>query len=176
MIQPTLQDIFAQAQALIDSASKFDKTLSTAESCTGGLIGAAITAIDGASAVFKGGIIAYDNSVKTSHLDVRAETLKAEGAVSDAVCRQMAIGAMTHLRTDIAVSVTGIAGPAGGSPEKPVGTVWMGIAWKKDKKVLSEAHLLNFGNIGRNKVRDATVFAAMRETKLKLLDLYGPQP
>jgi nicotinamide-nucleotide amidase len=103
-------------------------TIATAESCTGGLIAAAITEIPGASAVFTHGFVTYSNAAKTEMLGVPAGLIAAVGAVSEAVARRMASGAKQRARADLAVSVTGIAGPDGGSPEKPVGTVWFGLA------------------------------------------------
>ncbi len=97
-------------------------TCATAESCTGGGTGAAITAVPGSSAVFAGGVISYSNDVKMRVLGVRAETLATVGAVSSETAAQMAAGARRLLKTDLAVSLTGIAGPDGGSAEKPVGT------------------------------------------------------
>jgi nicotinamide-nucleotide amidase len=103
-------------------------TLATAESCTGGLIAAAITAIPGSSAVLDRGFVTYSNAAKTELLGVPAGLIDSIGAVSEAVALRMAIGAKQRARVDIAVSVTGIAGPDGGTPEKPVGTVWFGLA------------------------------------------------
>lgn len=103
-------------------------TCATAESCTGGGAGAAITAVPGSSAVFAGGVISYSNEVKERVLGVRAETLATVGAVSSETAAQMAEGARRLLKTDLAVSLTGIAGPDGGSAEKPVGLVWFGLA------------------------------------------------
>lgn len=103
-------------------------TLATAESCTGGLIAATFTSMPGSSGWFVGGVVAYANSVKQGVLGVDAATLARHGAVSEAVVRAMALGACRALRADVAVSVSGVAGPGGGTPEKPVGLVWLGFA------------------------------------------------
>lgn len=103
-------------------------TCATAESCTGGGVGSAITSVPGSSAVFSGGVISYSNEVKNRVLGVSQETLNTVGAVSSETAIQMARGARELLRADIVVSITGIAGPDGGSEEKPVGLVWFGIA------------------------------------------------
>jgi PncC family amidohydrolase len=103
-------------------------TCATAESCTGGGVGSAITAVPGSSAVFWGGVISYDNSVKSNVLGVPESVLATVGAVSQECAAAMAQGARRLLKTDLAVSVTGIAGPDGGTAEKPVGLVWFGLA------------------------------------------------
>ena len=104
------------------------KTCATAESCTGGGVGFAITSVAGSSAVYLGGVVSYSNSVKASLLGVSTETLASVGAVSSEVAGQMAAGARRVTGADFAVSLTGIAGPGGGSAEKPVGLVWFGLA------------------------------------------------
>ena len=104
------------------------RTLATAESCTGGGIGYALTAVPGSSAVYKGGIIAYTNEVKVSQLGVSTELLDREGAVSGSVAAMMAVGARTHLNADIAISVTGLAGPGGDEYGNEVGTVYIGYS------------------------------------------------
>lgn len=158
----TLKDIFSEAQKLIDLASEKNVTIATAESCTGGLIGAAITSISGSSKPFKGGIIAYDNSVKTKLLGVSPSVLGKYGAVSQKTAERMAAGVIERLGVDMAVSVTGIAGPGGGSEDKPVGTVWMGLAVKTDDNITIKTTLYSFGDIGRNKVRDVTCYEALK--------------
>jgi len=107
-------------------ASKL-KTLSIAESCTGGDISKRITSISGSSRYFKGSVVAYDNSVKTNILDVNIEDLQTEGAVSETVVRQMAEGVRKLLKTDYAIATSGIAGPMGGTDDKPVGTIWIAV-------------------------------------------------
>ena len=105
-------------------------TCATAESCTGGGVGSAITAVPGSSAVFAGGVISYSNDVKREVLGVSSDILQNVGAVSSETAAQMAEGARKLLKTDLAVSLTGIAGPDGGSEEKPVGLVWFGLSTK----------------------------------------------
>lgn len=108
------------------------KTLGTAESCTGGLISSWITAVPGSSAYFKGSAVTYANEMKVKVLGVKEATLKAHGAVSEATVREMVTGALSLLESDYAIAVSGIMGPDGGTPEKPVGTVWV-AAGNKDK-------------------------------------------
>jgi len=104
------------------------RSLAVAESCTGGLVGGRLTAIPGSSEVFVGGVIAYSNAAKIGNLGVPGGLLAAEGAVSEAVARAMAEGAASRFGSDAALAVTGVAGPAGGTPDKPVGTVWLAAA------------------------------------------------
>lgn len=103
-------------------------TLATAESCTGGAVASKLTALAGASDYFLGGVVSYSNAVKESALGVKHETLMAHGAVSEETAREMACGVREHLGADFGVATTGIAGPGGGTPEKPVGTVWIAVA------------------------------------------------
>ena len=105
-----------------------NRTLATAESCTGGLVGAALTDLAGSSAWYFGGIVAYSNSLKTRLLGVPPEILAAHGAVSAETAKAMAEGAQEKTGTDLAISITGIAGPSGGTKEKPVGLVFMAVA------------------------------------------------
>ena len=118
------------AEKLVRALTEKRMTCATAESCTGGGVGYTITGVSGASAVFWGGVISYDNSVKRDVLGVPEEVLATKGAVSSECAAAMADGARWLLKTDIAVSLTGIAGPGGGSAEKPVGLVWFGLASK----------------------------------------------
>jgi nicotinamide-nucleotide amidase len=116
-------------------------TLATAESCTGGNIARLLTAQAGASAYFKGGVVAYSNEVKECALGVKHSTLEAHGAVSEATVREMVEGVRQRMSTDLAIATTGVAGPDGGTPEKPVGTVWIAVA----DATHTEAKLLQFG-------------------------------
>jgi nicotinamide-nucleotide amidase len=118
------------AAVVLDLLATQGAHLAVAESCTGGIVGQRLTSIPGSSRVFRGGVVAYDNDVKLQLLGVSAETLGEHGAVSEAVVREMAEGAARMLDTEAALAVTGIAGPAGAVPGKPVGTVWIGVAWR----------------------------------------------
>lgn len=116
------------AERVVAAMAAKGKTCATAESCTGGGVGSAITSVTGSSAVFQGGVISYANSAKVNVLGVSPESLASVGAVSPEVAAEMASGARRLLSADFAVSLTGIAGPGGGSAEKPVGLVWFGLA------------------------------------------------
>ena len=131
-------------------------TLATAESCTGGFIANQITNVPGASKVFLGGVVAYSNEVKVKFLGVRSGTLKKSGAVSEAVARQMATGARKKFGADLAIAVTGIAGPGGGTREKPVGTVFIAVAG--DFGVVVERRLNPFS---REKFKEVTAQQAL---------------
>jgi nicotinamide-nucleotide amidase len=125
------------------------KTLATAESCTGGLIGHTLTNIPGSSAWFAGGVIAYTNEAKTTFLSVPAYLIKDHGAVSAPVAKTMAQGARRRFRTDFAIATTGIAGPTGGTPPKPVGLVFIAIASAKRiivKKLILKGTRLSIKN------------------------------
>lgn len=128
-------------------------TLATAESCTGGSIASALTAQAGSSAYFKGGVVAYSNEVKESVLGVKHSTLEAHGAVSEATVCEMAEGARQRLGADLAIATSGIAGPDGGTKEKPVGTVWIAVA----DATHTEAQLLSFPGRRRQQNIDRTV-------------------
>ena len=116
------------AEKLVDILKAQGLTCATAESCTGGGIGSAITSVPGSSEVYAGGVVSYSNAVKHNVLGVSQESLDRHGAVSSEVAGEMAEGARRLLKADLAVSVTGIAGPGGGSAEKPVGLVWFGVS------------------------------------------------
>ena len=142
--------------ALLDLARATGARIATAESCTGGLIGAALTDVAGSSDVFERGFITYSNDAKVEMLGVRPETLAAHGAVSEEVAAEMASGALAHSRAMIAISVTGIAGP-GGSEFKPEGRVCFGLATPAGTRT----ETVEFGAIGRDAVRRATVAHAL---------------
>jgi len=118
------------SQALNNALRNANKTITTAESCTGGLIASAITSEAGSSAVFHAGFVTYSNQIKQQMLSVNPQTLEENGAVSEAVVREMALGALVSSGSDIAVAVSGIAGPDGGTQDKPVGTVWVAFGEK----------------------------------------------
>ena len=139
-------------------------TISVAESCTGGLIGHMITSIPGSSAYFMGGIISYSNQAKLDLLGVSPETLKQFGAVSDRTAREMADGVKDRFKADIGLSVTGIAGPDGGTIEKPVGTVFMGIAF--DEASFSLKYLFK-GT--RSEIKHQTAETAMENIRRHLI-------
>lgn len=132
--------------------------VATAESCTGGLVAAAITDIAGSSAVLDRGFVTYSNAAKSQMLGVAAELIEAHGAVSAEVARAMAEGALHHSNANIAVAITGIAGPGGGSELKPVGLVHFACA-TREKTVHSEKR---FGDLGRDNIRAAAVKTALQ--------------
>lgn len=138
--------------------------LATAESCTGGLIAATCTSLSGSSLWFERGWVTYSNQAKTTELGVDSNLITQHGAVSEAVARAMASGALQHANAQVSVAVTGVAGPTGGSPDKPVGTVW--LAWGLPQGVVSERRVFS-GD--RDAVRQATVLYAL-ERLLALLD------
>jgi nicotinamide-nucleotide amidase len=120
--------VLGQAEALLAACRAAGLRVATAESCTGGLIAATLTAIPGSSDVLDRGFVTYSNAAKTDMLGVPAALIEAAGAVSEAVARLMAEGALARSAADLAIAVTGIAGPGGGSAGKPVGLVWFGLA------------------------------------------------
>ena len=157
----SLQNKFLSKE-LSDKFWKEGLTLATAESCTAGSIAAVITAIPGSSHFYKGGIIAYSDEVKVNLLDVNPETLEKQGAVSEEVVIEMVKGAMKSMNSDCAIATSGIAGPTGGSAEKPVGTIWI-AAIKKDEIATMKIE----GDEGREKnVMNATLKALKLLQKL----------
>ncbi|MER9046276.1 CinA family protein [Mesorhizobium sp. M0923] len=146
------------ADALLQACQQRGIMLATAESCTGGMIIATLTDIAGSSTVVDRGFIAYSNHAKTEMLGVSAVTLEANGAVSRETAVEMAAGALAHSPAGLALAVTGIAGPGGGSAEKPVGLVWFGVA-VAGRPVVSECQL--FADKGRDFIRRETVRHAL---------------
>ncbi|WP_312528650.1 CinA family protein [Paracoccus sp. (in: a-proteobacteria)] len=146
-----------KATSVLELARQRGVMIATAESCTGGLIAAALTEVAGSSDAFDRGFVTYSNEAKMEMLGVKAQTLADFGAVSDQTAREMAAGALAHSRAGIAVSVTGIAGPGGGSVDKPVGRVCFGIATSRHL----HAETRDFGDLGRAGVRAATVDHAL---------------
>lgn len=147
------------AEALVRALSERGLTVTSAESCTGGLLSGAITSVAGASSVFHTGFVTYANDAKTRMLGVQPETLQAHGAVSQQTAAEMALGALKAAGADLAISVTGIAGP-GGSEHKPEGRVCFGYALREGSATHTET--IEFGALGRVKVRDATVAHALK--------------
>ncbi|MBX4889697.1 CinA family protein [Rhizobium bangladeshense] len=152
------EDINSAAAAIIRDFTAAGLMISTAESCTGGLIAGALTEISGSSAVVDRGLVTYTNTAKIEMLGVQEQTLLGFGAVSEETARQMAHGALFRSRAAIAIAVTGIAGPGGGSAEKPVGLVH--LAAKSRTGALVHRKML-YGDIGRSAVRLATVRTAL---------------
>ncbi len=141
-------------------------TVSVAESCTGGLLGAEITSIGGSSAYFMGGAQTYANEEKTRALGVPADVIAKHGAVSEQVARAMAEGARTRLNTTCALSITGVAGPGGGTPEKPVGMVWIGLATPTG----TVAEVQRFTRSDRESIRQASVASALELLRRTLVE------
>ncbi len=145
------------------------KTLAVAESCTGGAVSARITAMAGASEYYLGGVTSYSNAAKVNLLGVAAEDIERWGAVSETVARQMAAGAVTRFGADYGVSTTGVAGPGGGTPEKPVGTVWMAVAWRTvEGAVETEARCMRFSELREQNIERAATHA-LNMLRLRLL-------
>ena len=155
MFSPTLLD---QAKNILAMARAKGLRIVTAESCTGGLIAGLLTEIPGSSDVVERGFVTYSNDAKEDLLGVPADLIRQNGAVSQAVARAMAQGALKHSLAHLAVAVTGIAGPGGGTEQKPVGLVYMAAARLDQPPIIRE---FRFGEIGRSDVRSKTVAEAM---------------
>ena len=151
--------ILILAKALLDEARVKKLTVATAESCTGGLIAAALTEIPGASDVVECGFVVYSNRSKAKLLGVKLTTIVRHGAVSEEVARAMAEGALKHSPAQMAVSCTGVAGPGGGTRDKPVGLVHIAAA-RVNETTLSEE--CRFGDLGRTEIRMRSVEAALK--------------
>ena len=166
MLEPSL---ITAAHALVDACASRGLTLTTAESLTGGLIAAALTDKAGSSRVIERGFVTYSIAAKTDVLGVPADLIARLGAVSREVALAMAEGALRHSRADLSVAVTGLAGPGGGTPDKPIGLVHLAAA-RRDRPSLHRE--CRFGDIGRAGVRQATV----REALHLLREIVGLPP
>ena len=161
------ESIFKLSNALVEELAAAGKTVTTAESCTGGWVAKAITDVAGSSAVFAYGIVSYSNGAKESLLGVQLQTLQDNGAVSEAVVAEMATGALGLSGADIAVAVSGVAGPTGGSPEKPVGTVCFAWAVRDGKTITSDTSREHFTG-DRDLVRELTVVHALQGVRERI--------
>jgi nicotinamide-nucleotide amidase len=151
-------EVMAAARAVVERASTQHCFVTAVESCTGGLVMAALTAVPGSSSVVAAGVVTYSNAMKQRLLHVSPETLRAHGAVSEACAGEMAMGGVGFARASLAVAITGIAGPGGGSAEKPVGTVCFGLA---NQQRLIACERLQFGDVGRDEVRRLSLLHAL---------------
>lgn len=159
------KNIYALNQQIGQRLSETHQWLTCAESCTGGLIAGSITDVAGSSAYFDRSFVTYSNQSKHDLLGVKLQTLEQWGAVSEPTVREMAVGALKMANADIAVSVSGIAGPEGGTPDKPVGTVWFGWA-SRDGRVLADQKIFT-GD--RQQVRQQAVCYALSVVLEKFL-------
>ena len=162
--------IDSMACKVVKCLMEHKEKISFAESCTGGMISQSLTAVSGASEVYELGACTYSNEMKNRLLGVKSETLEKFGAVSEETAVEMALGIKAFSGSDIAVSVTGIAGPTGGTKEKPVGTVWVAVAYKENVEA-KNLMLYNRGEgLDRQKIRLLTTCEAFR---MVLCALYG---
>ena len=152
------KDLTEQASALLQSCRKAGVTVATAESCTGGLIAGCLTEIAGSSDVVDRGFVTYSNEAKNVMLDVPMRLIERHGAVSESVARTMAKGALAHSFAVLSVAVTGVAGPGGGTAEKPIGLVHLACA-KRGGETRHREEL--YGDLGRSAIREATIRTAM---------------
>ena len=159
-------ELIEMAEHTIQAFRASNRMIATAESCTGGLISACLTAVAGSSEAFERGFVTYSNEAKQELLGVDPETIDNHGAVSPETALAMAMGALANANANAAVAVTGIAGPGGGSSEKPVGLVYIAVASDLEEGAFVEE--CRFGDIGRETVRQATV-----STALEMLLAYG---
>jgi nicotinamide-nucleotide amidase len=153
------EDVLARAVEVLATCRARGELIATAESCTGGLLAATLTTIPGASDVFERGFVTYSNVSKSEMLGVPYWLIERHGAVSDDVARAMAGGALTHSPANLAIAITGIAGPDGGAPEKPVGLVYF-AAGRRDGPIESER--VEFGDRGRTEVQRLSVAHALK--------------
>lgn len=151
-------ELLDAAGALIETLRDRGLRIATAESCTGGLLCGLLTEVPGASDSVERGFVTYSNAAKSALLGVQPELIEREGAVSEAVARAMAEGALAHAPVDVAIAVTGIAGPSGGTESKPVGLVYLAITIKGHGTEVRECR---FGDLGRTAIRLATLVEAL---------------
>jgi nicotinamide-nucleotide amidase len=167
-------DFPALAAPLLDEARQRGIRIATAESCTGGMVAAALTAIAGSSDVFDRGFVTYSNGAKADLLGVDPLLIADKGAVSGEVARAMAIGALARSKAQLAISVTGIAGPGGGSAEKPVGLVYFATARRAQGAPVRQAEVTGreerFGDLGRDEIRRRSVEVALEMLRAALRD------
>jgi len=159
-------ELTSHAEKILNKAKEKAIKVTTAESCTGGLLSALLTEIAGSSLVFERGFVTYSNESKNELIGVKKETLEKFGAVSSQTVEEMALGALKHSKTDLAISITGIAGPDGGTSEKPVGLVYIGTATKLEVK----SRKFNFSG-DRDEIREATIYSALKilESAIQIL-------
>ncbi|KAB7648863.1 CinA family protein [Polymorphobacter fuscus] len=160
-------DLIAAAARVLDANRALGRMVAVAESCTGGLVAAALTEVPGSSDVFERGYVTYSNEAKMEAIGVSRDIVETFGAVSVAVAWAMAQGTIRHSHADIAVAVTGIAGPGGGSAKKPVGTVVFARAMRGGDPDIVVADIRHFGDVGRSEIR--------RQAALVALDLLMPE-
>ena len=161
MTAPTDVDLQRLARSVGDRLQARAETLVTAESCTGGWIAKACTDVAGSSRWFQGGVVAYSNSVKVAFLDVPEGLLAQHGAVSEPVVRAMAAGVLARTGGTVSIAVSGVAGPDGGTADKPVGTVWLAWAWREQGGSLRSETRRELFPGGRDEVRRWTVRCAL---------------
>ena len=154
-------ELIAAAVRVLDANRALGRTVAVAESCTGGLVSAALTEIAGSSDVFDRGFVTYSNEAKLEAIGVNQDILVTFGAVSIAVAWAMAQGTLVHSHADIAVAITGIAGPAGGSEKKPVGTVVFARAVRGGDPDVVVADVRHFGDLGRSEIRRQAALVAL---------------
>jgi len=165
-------EITSAVNRLLDRCKAKKLSVATAESCTGGLVAAAISEISGSSAVLDRGFVTYSNEAKQQMLGVTPATIDVYGAVSTECAAEMARGALAHAQVDLAVSITGIAGPTGATPGKPIGLVYFCAASRSGRNI---AHDRKYGDIGRSQVRRASVLQALAMLQ-ELAEKEEPRP
>jgi nicotinamide-nucleotide amidase len=172
MIAMADQEIIDASIKLLDLCKEKELTVATAESCTGGLVAGALSEISGSSAVLDRGFVTYSNEAKQQMLGVTPATIDVYGAVSKECAEEMAKGALAHAQVDLAVSITGIAGPTGATPGKPIGLVYFCAASRSGRVI---AHDRKYGDIGRSNVRRASVIQALAMLQ-ELAEKEEPKP